>query len=1695
MTGSILQLAAIGIDTIYLTGNPTITHFKVVYRRHTNFTIYPIVEKVQNFTKFNSACRYKLPKKGDCINNVYLQFELGDFNVIYDSPTKKNITNILNNFGVYTWINSYEDDFIITPNIYKTNIKPYIYDAVENYVLLNNFYIRFINDIERGINFYHDNNNVIINNILKKINIIYAKNSFYDDRDYVYLLLDKLKKFLLEQNYIDNFEYAYNTLDVDLSGQPLYDNINNVINTAFTKTSLFQTNDNIIFQGDYIDWLFNFGYGLYSLDSTGDYIRDNSGNRVEKAYKLDNSGNYIYDNSGNKQGILSNLTPNTKTLSRMFDILLCYKRDLDGLSLDMNSIQFVSPEYIRNRMYDLYLNDIFLNSIFINIGVFFPTSNFFNTQYIFRLLIILFETAIKTPNVINYLDKKISEYYENYLNDIYGNSSYEYLYYHYTDASGTYYKDFDSYKLIFRFLNILDSQIIYNEKTIDDIRPYLLKSIKDNLITNYILFDIIVLILGKFQFVNNYSIDISGEITVLPKNKHFRYGTYTTYTKYIDTYIYDQEITTDISPMTFEQSDGLIDLIQNDGDFKSNIYSECFFQTDVLNYCNNYFNTLNNNLPNTIFNPFINDKTLWDFLIINQDPFKSFLQDISFNNIPVYNILATDLSNNALNKLAIMNFLPLYLLYEIPLAVNYILTQPIKDIMYYPTQLDYITITPGTLTILDLSSNSYIDGSFSKISLYTTILQNTILDIHYVSSTEVKYVIDADFINKFADNYLIDSNKFSLFRLLRPEKKYAFYDTSGTLYFIPNIRAVIEEYRKKYYDLIFNVTSEPLNVKRTLFVIIDMLLNSYMAYDNTNLNDTDIPVSILQINQTITPLNYLTYNYYKYNDYRFLPLEYIINNEYYSNNFGIINYLPENNVTQFKYAQSSIYNYIEKYNFNLLNKIFNDLLLEANYYINTLGLGMYNIYNVLFERIKNNNVSSNYPTYFTGSYVTEFNNNNIYPEIDISYNYGSIGTGSTGINYYSIYNNTGHNINTPTNNGYDYNDFQLLYLDASFNINFNNDIYLYFNDPNGNNIFRTVAKQLENELYSAYISYHKFFDIQKYIKYDVSFNTVSDIIDYFNSFINTGGDAFMISEIDIVKIILNGDPNIGTYNYLSVGNMLYTDYDISLNNILNWSFKDLFELFTISPNPFDISTTPLLYECYELYNVYGNDIYDKYIAITNNVVNEYIYNNKYKDTPLYYDFQNKYKLFVFLKKHIIYNTDGISDAKYLLRFEDPTITIYEINILDYLKINKLTYYDIILKILNPKKDISGFSPNTAIDYTNQRYIPYFSIQSIFATNNTFEGSELDIILKSMVNNLPANYCWVRELGHYICDYINLEINGDVIDSYNPQLYTLGRKLYGEATKLRGYDYLIGNRKELYTYDNINKSNIKITIPLRFWFCKDAFNSLPMTNILYSNVEILFKVKKLMDLLIIAPYSYLDKTPRFRCNVIINNIYLEVEERLRIAASKLEFLVETHHTSGVVLFTSKDIVNKMIKTNLYFSGPAKILLWRAKIRINNINTKWKTNDKYNWNQNGLIELTRKIQTVYDPNFKYSVNLVYTYEVPIKIIEWTKILFNGNVRQQNNSDYFNYVVPYGSNLSYLDESEFVYSFALFPKLLQPSGAANLSMIEEVLVEHTLTDEIINIMQENDFVLEMEYFTQTYQIMRVMSGFIAPAFIYPK
>jgi len=73
MGGGLMQLVAYGAQDIYLTGNPQITFFKVVYRRHTNFSMETIQQTISGSSNGTSGSgTVTISRNGDLINRMYV---------------------------------------------------------------------------------------------------------------------------------------------------------------------------------------------------------------------------------------------------------------------------------------------------------------------------------------------------------------------------------------------------------------------------------------------------------------------------------------------------------------------------------------------------------------------------------------------------------------------------------------------------------------------------------------------------------------------------------------------------------------------------------------------------------------------------------------------------------------------------------------------------------------------------------------------------------------------------------------------------------------------------------------------------------------------------------------------------------------------------------------------------------------------------------------------------------------------------------------------------------------------------------------------------------------------------------------------------------------------------------------------------------------------------------------------------------------------------------------------------------------------------------------------------------------------------------------------------------------------------------------------------------------------------------------
>jgi hypothetical protein len=92
MTGGLMQLVAYGAQDVYLTGNPMVTFFKSVFRRHTNFATESIKQFFNGIADFERGVSCVISRNGDLISGIYLEATLPSISGIESSGVAERWT-------------------------------------------------------------------------------------------------------------------------------------------------------------------------------------------------------------------------------------------------------------------------------------------------------------------------------------------------------------------------------------------------------------------------------------------------------------------------------------------------------------------------------------------------------------------------------------------------------------------------------------------------------------------------------------------------------------------------------------------------------------------------------------------------------------------------------------------------------------------------------------------------------------------------------------------------------------------------------------------------------------------------------------------------------------------------------------------------------------------------------------------------------------------------------------------------------------------------------------------------------------------------------------------------------------------------------------------------------------------------------------------------------------------------------------------------------------------------------------------------------------------------------------------------------------------------------------------------------------------------------------------------------------------
>jgi hypothetical protein len=101
--GATLDLVAHGVQDLYLIGNPQITYFKTVYKRHTNFSMGTILAPIDGDVNFGNRIQVTVPRDGDLMHTVLLEVDLPEITCVPGpgGHTTQGMGNIywINNIG------------------------------------------------------------------------------------------------------------------------------------------------------------------------------------------------------------------------------------------------------------------------------------------------------------------------------------------------------------------------------------------------------------------------------------------------------------------------------------------------------------------------------------------------------------------------------------------------------------------------------------------------------------------------------------------------------------------------------------------------------------------------------------------------------------------------------------------------------------------------------------------------------------------------------------------------------------------------------------------------------------------------------------------------------------------------------------------------------------------------------------------------------------------------------------------------------------------------------------------------------------------------------------------------------------------------------------------------------------------------------------------------------------------------------------------------------------------------------------------------------------------------------------------------------------------------------------------------------------------------------------------------------------
>jgi hypothetical protein len=346
---------------------------------------------------------------------------------------------------------------------------------------------------------------------------------------------------------------------------------------------------------------------------------------------------------------------------------------------------------------------------------------------------------------------------------------------------------------------------------------------------------------------------------------------------------------------------------------------------------------------------------------------------------------------------------------------------------------------------------------------------------------------------------------------------------------------------------------------------------------------------------------------------------------------------------------------------------------------------------------------------------------------------------------------------------------------------------------------------------------------------------------------------------------------------------------------------------------------------------------------------------------------------------------------------------------------------------------------------------------------------------------PVDYYWNNDqnhLGFNLIKYVELDIGGQIIDRmYSEFMYIWGQLSNSSDGRSKLVNMLSMNRAPGATFllnapgcstdGRQNKMNV-LYIPLPFFFTRNPGAALPLIALQYHEVKInvLWNDPQFIagnftndTISVFPPIQQLPQA--IQAAIYIDYIYLDTEERRRMAQASHEYLIEQTQFNE-----DKGIRGANNRIDLTFNHPVKELIWVVQ---------------------PAFYTDCRIAAAQTPTVTRLTPFTYNSD-PI-FDQWLQI--NGQDRLDRRfGDYYNKVQAYQHHSGLLSSTNsvgvYMYSFALRPEEHQPSGTCNFSRIDTATIVMNMAGGVTLGATETDRGdWNVRVYAINYNVLRVMSG----------